>query len=301
MRVAWLTCARWRGGPVAEGALPAPDAEDFAIVAPLAAEAGIAFEIIRWDAPDLLARGFDAAIVRSTWDYADRADAFALRLEALERAGVRVFNPADVVRWNARKTYLEELASKGAPTIPTLWADAATPRDVARVFETFEAAEIVVKPQFGAGSRDTIRLRRNGWSEGDLVGASRGAVMMQPFLPSIETTGELSLFWFGGRPAHAIRKLPAAGGWYANVDGARFARGEASAGERAAAELVMALAPAGVLYARVDLVDGPDGRPRLIELEAIEPYLFLGFAPEGAAPFVAALRSALDGNPGLAR
>jgi glutathione synthase/RimK-type ligase-like ATP-grasp enzyme len=286
---------------VADGALPPPDAEDFAIVAPLAADAGIAFEIVRWDAPDLLGRAFDAAIVRSTWDYADRADAFALRLEALEDAGVPVFNPADVVRWNARKTYLEDLAGKGAPTIPTLWADAATPRDVARAFETFEAAEIVVKPQFGAGSRDTIRLKRNGWSESDLVGASRGAVMMQPFLPSIETTGELSLFWFGGRPAHAIRKRPAAGGWYANVDGAQFARGEANAAERAAAEAVMALAPPGLLYARVDLVDGADGGPRLIELEAIEPYLFLGFAPEGAAPFVAALRAALAGNPVLAR
>lgn len=300
-RVAWLTCAQWRGGPVADGALPGPDAEDFALVAPLAADAGIAFEIVRWDAPDLLERKFDAALVRSTWDYFHRADAFVGQLDALERAGVRVFNPAAVVRWNARKTYLEELAQRGAPTIPTLWADAATPRDVARAFETFEAAEIVVKPQFGAGSRDTIRLKRNGWSESDLIGASRGAVMMQPFLPSIETTGELSLFWFGGQPAHAIRKRPATGGWYANVDGAQFVRGEASAAEWAAAGAVMAVSPAGLLYARVDLVDGADGRPLLIELEAIEPYLFLSFAPEGAASLVAALRAALDGNPVLAR
>jgi glutathione synthase/RimK-type ligase-like ATP-grasp enzyme len=125
--------------------------------------------------------------------------------------------------------------------------------------------------------------------------------MLQPFLPAIETTGESSLFYFGGKPGHVIRKRPASGRWYANVDGARFESGEARADERAAAEAVLALAPAGMLYARVDLVDGPDGRPRLIELEAIEPYLFLTFAPEGAAVFADALRAALDGNPVLSR
>ena len=217
----------------------------------------------------------------------------------MERAGLRVFNSAAAVRWNARKTYLEELAANGAPTIPTIWSDTASVEAVLRAFDTFEAAEIVVKPQLGAGSRDTFRLRRNAWSETDLALASRDAVMIQPFLPSIETAGELSLFYFGGYPAHVIRKLPGAGNWLANVDGARFAKGEATPADRAAAETVLALAPHVLLYARVDLVEGADGRPCLIELEAIEPYLFLGFAPEGAPVFVDALRAAVDGGPAL--
>ncbi|MDX2235267.1 MAG: hypothetical protein NW200_12285 [Hyphomonadaceae bacterium] len=293
IRVAWLTGASWRGGALREGELPAPDAEDFALAAPLGMALGISLEIRRWDDPDIAAQGFAAALVRSTWDYADRVDAFIARLTALEAAAVRVFNPPAVVRWNARKTYLEDLAEQGAPTIPTLWAANAAPELVARAFETFEAAEIVIKPQLGAGSRQTIRLKRNAWTTADLIGAPTAAVMIQPFLPGIQTTGETSLFYFGGAPAHVIQKRPAPGGWYANVDGARFVRGQASPAQRAAAEQVLSLAPAGMLYARVDLVDGADGRPRLIELEAIEPYLFFGFAPDAAAVFVDAVRAAL--------
>jgi len=292
-RVAYLTGSRWRGGFVPEGELPGQDAPDFALLKPLAAEKGIALEIRRWDAGDLGEAGYDAAIVRSTWDYADRVEDFLTRLEALERGGLRIFNPPAALRWNSRKTYLQELGDKGAPVIPTLWSDHVDAGVVARAFETFEAAELVVKPQLGAGSRDTIRLRRNAWNEGELAFAPKGAVMIQPFLPGIETTGERSLFYFNGRPAHAVRKLPAEGKWYANVDGARFAQSEASAADRAAAEHVLSLAPKGLLYARVDLVDGADGRPRLIELEAIEPYLFFAFAPEGAGFFAAALADVL--------
>ena len=296
-RVAWLTGARWREGPIPVGSLPSFDQADFDLVAPIAAERGIQFEIMRWDAPEV--SGCDAAMVRSTWDYADRADEFLARLETLERAGLRVFNSAPAVRWNARKTYLEDLATRGAPTIPTVWSETASVDAVLRAFDTFEAAEIVVKPQIGAGSRDTIRLKRNGWTASDLALAPRDAVMIQPFLPSIETVGETSLFYFGGMPAHVIRKAPAPGKWYANVDGAKFAKGEATPAERASAESVLTLAPHELLYARIDLVEGADGRPRLIELEAIEPYLFLVFAPEGAPVLVEALRAALDGKPVL--
>jgi glutathione synthase/RimK-type ligase-like ATP-grasp enzyme len=293
VRVAYLTSARWRGGFVPEGELPALDAPDFALLKPLAAARGVDLVVRRWDSPTLAEDGFDCALVRSTWDYADRSDEFLAHMEALDRGGLRVLNPPAALRWNARKTYLEELGAKGAPVIPTVWADAADAETVGRAFDAFEAAELVVKPQIGAGSRDTIRLRRNAWNAGDLAFAPKGAVMIQPFLPGIETSGERSLFYFNGRPAHAVRKTPAPGKWYANVDGARFARDDASAADRAAAEQVLALAPRALFYARIDLVDGPDGRPCLIELEAIEPYLFFAFAPEGAGSFANALAAVL--------
>lgn len=292
-RVAYLTGSRWRGGYVPEGELPAFDAPDFALLKPAAAAKGIALEIRRWDAADLADAGYAAAIVRSTWDYADRVDEFLARMETLDREGLHILNPPAALRWNARKTYLQELGENGAPVIPTIWADAVDVSVIARAFETFEAAELVVKPQLGAGSRDTIRLKRNAWNAGDLAFASRGAVMIQPFLPGIETTGERSLFYFNGRPAHCVRKRPAAGKWYANVDGAQFERDEAGPADRAAAEHVLSLAPKGLLYARVDLVDSADGRPRLIELEAIEPYLFFAFAAEGAGFFADALADVL--------
>lgn len=293
-RVAWLTGAAWRGKAMAPGQLPEPDAIDFALVEPLAAAAGIAFEIARWDDPELLARGFEAYLVRSCWDYTQRVEAFEAALGAIEATDAPLFNPLAVVRWNGVKTYLRALGEAGAPVIPTHWPDAITPGAIVAAFDAWEAAEIVAKPQVGAGSRDTIRLKRNAWSEADLIHGPKGPAMLQPFLPAIQDSGELSLFFFGGRLSHVVRKTPAPGDWYANTGDARFAPGEADGADLAAASAALAAAPKGMLYARVDLVRGGDGQPRVIELEAIEPYLFLRFAPDAApAAFVAALAGAL--------
>ncbi|MBU6371793.1 MAG: transporter [Alphaproteobacteria bacterium] len=296
-RVAYLTGASWRGGPLQLGELPGPDAEDYKLLEPAARAAGIAFEIRRWDDPDLAEAGFDGALIRSTWDYAQRAAAFRARLAEVEAQGLRLFNPSAVVAWNARKTYLQELAAQDVPTIPTVWTERVTPHDVIRAFDTFEAAELVVKPQVGAGSQATIRIRRNAWSEADLIAAPTGPAMLQPFLPSIQTAGETSIFLFGGAVAHTIHKLPAEGKWFANVDGARFGPGVASAAQMEAARAAVAASPRGMLYARVDLVEGQDGAPRVIEVEAIEPYLFLTFAPPAAAALARALVAALDAPP----
>ena len=294
-RVAYLTGSSWRGGPLQRGELPAPDADDFVLFEPAARAAGINFEIRLWDDPDLAQAGFDAALIRSTWDYAKRPQEFRARIATLESEGLRVFNPAEVIAWNARKTYLQGLAARGVPTIPTVWTETPTPDDVLRAFDAFETAELVVKPQVGAGSQNTIRVRRNAWSPADLIAAPPGAAMLQPFLPSIQTAGETSIFMFGGAVAHTIRTRPAAGHWYANVDGAQFAAGVASPAQMEVAHAAIAASPAGMLYARVDLVDGPDGAPLVIEVEAIEPYLFLVFAPDAAGALARALAAALSG------
>jgi glutathione synthase/RimK-type ligase-like ATP-grasp enzyme len=95
--------------------------------------------------------------------------------------------------------------------------------------------------------------------------------------------------------AHTVRKIPADGKWFANVDGARFAAAEASAEQMEAAHIAIAASPKGMLYARVDLVQGDDGRPRVIEVEAIEPYLFLAYAPPAADVLARALAGVLEG------
>jgi glutathione synthase/RimK-type ligase-like ATP-grasp enzyme len=293
IKVAYLTGASYRGKAM-QGLPPAEEA-DFAILAPAAAAEGIDFEIVRWDTPKLPTRGFAAALIRSTWDYTERRDEFVSALERLELSGLRVLNPTSVVRWNSRKTYLQELARAGAPVIPTLWPDELAVSDVVKAFEAFDAAELVVKPQVGAGSRDTLRLARNGWSAADLALGPRGPAMIQPFLPSIQTAGETSLFFFGGALGHVVRKFPAAESWYANTAGAVFKRSEADPAELHVAQAALAAAPKDMLYVRVDLVRGSDDRPAVIELEAIEPYLFFDFAPEGAPVFARALALALRG------
>ena len=253
----------------------------------------MSFDVVYWDEGGLAQQGYELAVIRTCWDYHERPDQFVAALEAHEAAGLRVLNAPGVVRWNSRKTYLKEL---GPAAIETIWAEKADAACVARAFDALDAAEIVVKPQVGAGSRETVRLKRNAWSEADLIDGPRDAAMIQPFLKAIETEGERSLFWFGGRYSHAIQKIPDAGDWLANIPGRTHFRTDAP--PKAAidvAEAARARAPKDLLYVRIDLVLGDDGRWRVIEIEAIEPYFFLDFAPEGARNFVDAVVSVLAG------
>jgi len=291
-RVAYLTGRAWRKKPMAPGALPWLEADDFSLVAEAGRARGLTFEVRYWDEPNLAGEGYDAAIVRSCWDYIERCEEFIATLRAHEAAGLRLFNRADVIAWNARKTYLNDL---GALAIPTQWADKLDAAVVARAFDAFDAAELVIKPQIGGGSRETIRLKRNAWSEADLREGPTSAAMLQPFLKSIESEGEHSLFWFGGEFSHALRKAPKTG-WFANDPSAtEFISGTPPAEVRVMAEQARALAPADLMYARIDLVRADDGGWRVIEIEAIEPYLFLVFAPRGADVLAGAMARVLAG------
>lgn len=290
-RMLYLTGRTFRGAPLAPGELPPMENVGHGLMVAAGQQRGIEFEVAYWDAPDLTSHGADAALIRTTWDYAERPEQFVATLEAHERAGLPLFNPSAVVRWNMRKTYLREL---GASAIETIWPERADARAVANAFDALDAAEIVVKPQVGAGSRETVRLKRSTWSEADLIDGPRGPAMIQPYLKSIETEGERSLFWFGGQFSHSIRKAPAPGEWLANMPGkTTFMADPAPASAMAAAEAARAHAPADLLYVRIDLVLGDDGQWRVIEIEAIEPYLFFDFAPEGADAFVAAIARVL--------
>lgn len=300
MKIAYLTGRSFRGNPLPPDTLPPLERDDFPLIAAAATGEGVTFAPVAWDDAAVADGGFDAALIRSCWDYTSQPARFIAALEAFEARGLRVFNPSGVVRWNAEKRYLEALQAADAPVIPTVWLDRVDARAAARAFDEFEAAEIVLKPQVGAGSQGTIRLKRNLWSEADLIAGPQGAAMAQPFYPAIETEGELSLFYFGGRLAHVIRKIPQGGGWFANDLKARFVAEEADAEAQDVARAALAAAPAGLVYARADLVRDPAGRLRVIELELIEPYLFLAFARGDAAlAFVRAVKAAAAGSPVL--
>jgi glutathione synthase/RimK-type ligase-like ATP-grasp enzyme len=287
-RVAYLTGRTYKQIAFAPGEVHPLEAPGRDLVIAAGPAHGLDVEVKFWD-EDL--SGFDAAVIRSCWNYFEQPDRFITTLEAHERNGVRVFNTPDIVRWNARKTYLNDL---GVAAIETLWPDRIDADVVARAFDALGADEIVLKPQVGAGSVDTIRLRRGAWRNADLAAGPKGAAMIQPYLHAIETEGERSLFWFGGAYSHAVRKVPGAGGWLANVPNeTRFA---AEAPPRAAlevAESARGRVPGALLYVRIDLVLGNDGAWRVIEIEAIEPYLFLDFAPEGADRFAGAIARVL--------
>ena len=290
-RVAYLTGRSYRGNALPPGAVPDAETVSLGLIKEAGAARGIAFDVVYWDEMDLPSRGYDLAIIRTCWDYTSRAQQFLDTLSAHENAGLRVLNTPEVVRWNFRKTYLKDL---GAAAIETVWAETIDEDTVTRAFDALGADEIVVKPQVGAGSVATVRLKKGAWSAGDLADGPPGAAMIQPFLKSIATEGERSLFWFGGVFSHAIRKVPANGDWLANIPGkTRFVAEAAPTAAMAAAEAARARAPQDLLYVRIDLVMANDGSWRVIEIEAIEPYLFLDFAPEGAGFFVDAIARVL--------
>jgi glutathione synthase/RimK-type ligase-like ATP-grasp enzyme len=276
-RVALATCAE----------LPDLDEDGPALRAALAA-CGIGSEPAVWDDDAVDWARYDLVVIRSTWDYPPRRDAFLTWAESLPR----VLNDPNTLRWNTDKHYLGELAAGGVSTIQTAFLAAD---------EAFSppAGEYVVKPAISAGSKDTAR-----YGEGDhdraaehvaALQAQGRAVMVQPYLEAVDVAGETALLYLGGDYTHAIRKgpvlRPGAGleeGLFApeDISVAIPTPAQRALGDRAV-ELVRArVGP--TLYGRVDVVTGPDGNPLVLEVELTEPSLYLGYT-EGAAERLATL------------
>jgi glutathione synthase/RimK-type ligase-like ATP-grasp enzyme len=274
---------------------PNPDDESFSgrwrevyerMLPGFAAE-GVTAEPVAWTAAGDL-RGFDLVLPMTVWGYHRDGALWLERVALWAHQGVRLRNPASVLRWNADKRYLATLARAGAPTIPTAFVDRVGPEDVAEAAERFGTDRVVVKPQVSANAYRTLKL-----SPGEpLDGAPEGPAMIQPFLPEIGIEGELSLFFFSGRYSHAVRKVAKAGDFRVQPEyGGLISALEPDTDVLEAAERILAAVDEPLLYARVDLVRDLAGRPALIELELIEPDLYLGFDPARGAGFARAVRA----------
>ena len=261
---------------------------------PAFAARGLAIEPIDWRAPLADFDGMTAALIGTPWDYFDRAAEFLARLEVLEAHGVPVLNSCAVVRWNIEKTYLRDLAQRGAPTIPTLWLDDADCEDILSALDHFDAESVVVKRQIGGGALGQHRFTRadlppDGW------GMSH-ATMIQPFLSSIIEEGEISLIFIDGAFSHALRKRAADGDYrIQSLFGGREEDFAPSQAELAQAEAVLAACPfPAPLYARIDMVRLPTGELAVMEAELIEPYLYPEQGPELGDRLAAAMCRRFD-------
>lgn len=269
--------------------------EDLAPLQAALQAAGASAEVLAWDDPTVSWSRFDAVLLRSTWDYAERRGAF-LDWCAHVHAASRLINPPDVVAWNTDKHYLAALAAAGVPVVASTFLE---PGDDAGSLP--EHAEFVVKPAVGAGARDARRHRAERRGDAcahaaQLLAAGR-SVLVQPYLEQVDTAGESALVFIEGRFSHAIRKGPLLACDGAATD-ALFAAETIEAREAAPAELeaarkALAAQPFGrLLYARVDLLPSPAG-PLLLELELTEPSLFFAHAPHAAERLAAALLARL--------
>ncbi|MEV7685440.1 ATP-grasp domain-containing protein [Streptomyces bungoensis] len=269
------------------GAAPSKDRDLPELVRALR-DAGADAEARYWDDPVADWGGYDLVALRSTWDYSWRATEFGVWVERVS-AATRLANPADVVRWNTDKRYLGELAEAGVPTVPTRYLAPGDPADLPGDHE------YVIKPTSGAGARFAARYTPadHDTAVGQVarMHAEGFTAMVQPYVAGIDVSGERALQFFGGRLLHASRKgavltpgTPYDADKVAHPDLSPWRPTDA---ELAVAEKALAAVPgsAGLLYARVDLVDGADGEPRLMELELVEPNLFLFLHP-GSVPRV---------------
>jgi glutathione synthase/RimK-type ligase-like ATP-grasp enzyme len=249
--------------------------------------AGMTVESRSWtEADDISA--FDLVLPLLVWGYHRDQDWWLDRTAAWEMEGVRLLNPPPVLRWNAEKSYLGRLAARGAPVVPTIYVDRVTDTALRDAAGAFGTPHVVAKPLASSTAWRTIR-----WPRDPIADGPEGSAMIQPYLPRIETDGEVSLLYFGGRYSHAVRKVPQPGEFRVQpeYDGI-ISRHEPADDEREAADAVLAAVDERLLYARVDLVRDLDGRPALIELELIEPDLYLAYDPARGASFTEAVRAA---------
>jgi glutathione synthase/RimK-type ligase-like ATP-grasp enzyme len=248
--------------------------------------AGFTVEGRRWtaDAPEA---GADLVLPLVAWGYHQHIAQWHAFLDRLEAARTTVLNPIPLLRWNSDKSYLVELGAAGISTVPTIAVAALDDAALAHARTRFAPTELVVKPPVSAAADGTYRL-----AAGDEVPeAVRGKRMLiQPFQRAISTQGELSLLLFGGELSHALIKRPKPGDYRVQPHlGGTEMLCEAPSEAVALAYSALAAAPALATYARVDMIADEAGNWQIMELELIEPALWLPRAPGSAERFAAAV------------
>jgi hypothetical protein len=268
--------------------------DDELAVLPLARR-GIQVDTLPWNRCGTDWRLYELVVIRSTWDYQHHADEFLGVLEGIERSGVRLENGSAIARWNMRKTYLLDLASKGIETVPTFWRDGLRPGELLPLFEELRSAEAVIKPVLsgtaqGAWRLDAERVHEHA-GEIEAYYANR-PLMLQPFERGIVEEGEFSMMYFNGAHSHTILKVPKPGDFRVQEEhGSSVLHVEPEPALLAAGNAAIAAVGRKLLYARVDLVRS-GGVFRLMELELVEPSIFLRTetgAPDRFAEAVASL------------
>ncbi len=292
-RVALATCAK------------VPDLDDGdGLLRDALVELGVVAEPAVWDDPAVPWGSYDLLVVRSTWDYPERVDEFLVwagRVATL----VPTLNELALLRWSTDKHYLDDLAAAGVPTVPSVFlAPGAEPE------HPWLDAPHVVKPSVGAGSRAALRF---GAADADRSRAhvrhlhEQGrTALAQPYLDSVDTLGETALVYLDGTLSHAMRKGPLLAEHAADLVDGLYVREQLSPRDASAAELALGTACLAALpdpparpplYARVDLLASVDG-PVVLELELVEPSLFLEHAAGSADRLAGAIVARLPRPPG---
>lgn len=251
-------------------------ADQLALMAHALAPYDIVPEPVFWQDDGTDWTRFSAIMPLLAWNYPQQVETLLARFDEIEACGGLLLNDPKTLRANMDKGYLAELAARGAPVPPTLSLETCTHDIILGSFDYFGTDEIIIKPRIGAGAWRQARLKRGAAvPSADVLPPA--AALIQPFLPAVTNEGELSLLYFGGAFSHALIKRPQAGDYRTQGQFGAIETGiTAPPDALIAAQQVLARAVgAPFTYARVDLVRGLDGKWLLMELELIEPWLYL--------------------------
>jgi glutathione synthase/RimK-type ligase-like ATP-grasp enzyme len=266
--------------------------EDWPLLRAALADTGVDAVTAVWNDPAVDWSAFDLVLANGAWDNIHHVAEFLAWADGVAAAGVPVHNSPATLRWNIDKRYLRDLEGVGVPTVPTVWVEpgGGSP-DFASL--AIPEGEVVVKPSVSGGGYRTARYERHEHDAAraharDLVAAGRTA-MIQPYEPRVDTEGETGLIYLGGIFSHAAHKDPmirrGVGPTDSLIENQVVTGATATAAQRAVAARALAAAedPFGpTTYARVDLVETAHDGPALLELELLDPALFLTLHPEGA-------------------
>ena len=274
--------------------------EDDRLLVSALEDIGIASVPAVWSDASVDWTSFDALVMRTPWDYFERAEEFRAWLDARIAERLLLCNSAEILDWNFDKAYLQDLARAGVAIVPTMCIARNEKADIAALARARGWHEIVVKPTIAGGGHGIVRCRieeLDGYAADIAKTLEDRGVLVQPFLPEIQSGGELSLLFFDGVFSHAVCKRPKPGDYRV-----QFQFGGTDVDVRVSEDIIeqarrcIAHAPAPTVYARVDGVIR-DGVFLLMELEVFEPLMFLARHPEAPARFARAIANRLSSRP----
>ena len=258
---------------------------------------GLRVDEVSWKNPHADWDRYDLVVIRSPWDYQQSCSQFLDVLALIDASRANLQNPLKVVRWNVEKTYLRDLQDSGVTIVPTAWLQSPRVADLTSLFEQLKADQVVVKPFIGAGATDTCWLNSNSSPEllQSIETLYQGRLALaQPFIESVLSYGEISLTFFGGEYSHTVLKTPKSGDFRVQEEhGGIIQPIDPDPEVIAFARRSLAAVQSDLLYARVDLVFLQNQQPAIMELELIEPSLYLSYDDKSPQRFADAIESKL--------
>lgn len=273
--------------------LPNLGAGDALLLSALATR-GLSARPVVWNDPLMDWSLPKVTVIRSTWDYHYQRSAFLNWAEQVSQLH-DLWNPLALLRWNSHKFYLRDLARRSIPIVPTLWLEQGTSIDLASVMKHYHWEKVVVKPAVSASAYATVLVAGASAQQGQAhldQFLPAHDMLLQPFLETVTSLHERSLIFIDGEFTHAIERKPAL-----DLDpSARDRLIEPQEEEWLLARRILGLLPARPLYARVDLIPEEAGTFCLMELELVEPALWLSFAPHSVQLFADAIAKKAHGK-----